>query len=273
MIGAIIGDIAGSSYEAKEAVKEANYEQRIKILDPNVLLFNQDSAYTDDTVLTIALADAILNNLDYEKCIKEYTQNESNLGLEKYGRSRFGKNFIKWAYLNEQGNSFGNGCAMRISPIAFYYDDLEQMRQEVVKATICSHNHEQSIKAALSVADAIFFAKQGYDKQEIVNHLHNYYDLNYDLEDLQRNYKFSALAEHSVPQALYIFSISNDFEDTIRKSISIGGDTDTIAAIAGSIAEAYYGIPENIKEQAMTYLKDEYKEILNKIYKKTRGAL
>ena len=156
---------------------------------------------------------------------------------------------------------------MRISPVGFCFDTLEEVKRESKKATIPSHNHEDAIKASEAVAVSIFLLRKGMRKEELVKYIkNNYYDLNYDLEDLQRNYSFSSQASNSVPQALYIFSISNDFEDAIRKAISIGGDTDTIAAIVGSLSESYYGIPENIKQQAKPYLKDYMLDLLEERY-------
>lgn len=279
MLGAIIGDIIGSYYEVLEILERKNnkrnrsYEERIKILDENTPLFTKDCSVTDDSILTCAIYDAIKNgNNDYEKYLREYGLREVNLGLDQCGRSRFGKGFVTWLKNNQEGNSFGNGAAMRISPIGYLFDTLEEVKTESRNATIPSHNHEESIKAAESVAVSIFLLRKGMEKEEVIDYIkNNYYDLNYDLEDLQRNYSFSSKASNSVPQALYIFSISNSFEDSIRKAISIGGDTDTIAAIVGSISESYYGIPENMKQQAKPYLKDYMYDLLkDRYYKKDK---
>lgn len=273
MLGAIIGDIAGSYYEVLEILERKNnkknrsYEERIKILDKDVSLFTENSSVTDDSILTCAIYDAIKNNKDYEKCLKDYGIREVKLGLDMYGRSRFGKGFVEWLENDKEGNSFGNGAAMRISPVGYLFDTLEEVKKEAKKATIPSHNHEESIKAAEVVAVSIFLLRQGMSKEELKEYIKkNYYSLDYDLEDLQRNYTFSSKASNSVPQALFIFLISNSFEDSIRKAISIGGDTDTIAAIVGSISESYYGIPENLKEQTKPYLKDYMYDLLKDKY-------
>lgn len=274
MLGAIIGDIAGSCYEVLEILERKNnkrnrsYEERIKILDENIPLFIENSSVTDDSILTCAIYDAIKNgNKEYEKYLKEYGLREINLGLDQYGRSRFGKGFVEWLENSKEGSSFGNGAAMRISPVGYLFDTLDEVKEEARKATIPSHNHEESIKAAEAVAVSIFLLRQGLTKEELKEYLkENYYDLNYDLEDLQRNYTFSSKASNSVPQALYIFLISNSFEDSIRKAISIGGDTDTIAAIVGSISESYYGIPDDLKQQAKPYLKDYMYDLLKDRY-------
>lgn len=278
MLGAIIGDIAGSFYEVLEILERKNnkrnrsYEERIKILDENIPLFTENSSVTDDSILTCAIYDAIINKKDYEKCLKEYGLKEINLGLDIYGRSRFGKGFVEWLENEKQGNSFGNGSAMRISPVGYLFDTLEEVKEESRKATIPSHNHEESIKAAEAVAVSIFLIRNGMTKEDLKDYIQkNYYQLDYNLEDLQRNYTFSSKASNSVPQALYIFLVSNSFEDSIRKAISIGGDTDTIAAIVGSISESYYGIPKDIKEKAKPYLKDYMYDLLkDRYYKKEK---
>lgn len=278
MLGAIIGDIAGSYYEVleiqekKKHKQNRKFEERIKILDENVPLFTENCSVTDDSILTCAIYDAIQNDRNYEKYLKEYGIREKNLGNDQYGRSRFGKGFIDWLEEKTEGVSYGNGAAMRISPIGFCFDSLEEVKEESRKATIPSHNHEEAIKSAEAVATSIFLLRQGITKEEVVKYIKdNYYDLNYDLETLQRTYSFSSKASNSVPQALYIFSISNSFEDSIRKAISIGGDTDTIAAIVGSLSEAHYGIPEALKQQAKPYLKDYMSELLkDKYFKKEK---
>ena len=265
MLGAIIGDVVGSTYEVEEIKSKGTrtYEERIKILDRNTPLFREDSSYTDDTILTCAILDAIKNgNCDYEKYLREYGLNEVSIGLDKYGRSRFGKGFISWLNDTKQGNSYGNGSAMRISPVGYLFNDLETVKKESYKATIPSHNNEEAIKAAEAVSTSIFLLRNK-SKEEVIKYIKdNYYDLDFNLEELQRNYKFSSKASSSVPQALYVFSVSNNFEDAIRKAISIGGDSDTIACIVGSLAEACYGIPESIKEEVKGYLNDNIINLL-----------
>lgn len=279
MLGAIIGDIIGSYYEVLEIQEKKNnkqnrsYEERIKILNEKTPLFTKDCSVTDDSILTCAIYDAIKNgNNDYEKYLREYGLREVNLGLDQYGRSRFGKGFVEWLENKKEGNSFGNGAAMRISPVGYCFNSLEEVIEESKKATICSHNHEDALKSAEAVAASIFLLRHGMSKEELVNYIKtNYYALNYDLETLQRTYSFTSKSSDSVPQALYIFTISNSFEDSIRKAISIGGDTDTIAAIVGSLSESYYGIPEELKQQAKPYLKDYmYKLLEDKYFEKEK---
>ena len=269
MLGAIIGDVVGSYYEVLEVKEIKNghrsYNDRIKILDQNTPLFTENSSVTDDSILTFAIYKAIKENKPYEEMLKYYAKQEINLGKDIYGRSRFGKGFVEWVNSNTQGTSYGNGASMRISPVGFLFDSLEEVKQETYKATIPSHNHQESILCAEAVATSIFLLRNGISKEELKEYIEkNYFKLDYDLEKLRRNYKFSSKSIDSVPQAIYTFLESNSFEETIRNAISIGGDTDTIACIAGSLAESYYGIPENLLEQVKPYLKDYMKELLEK---------
>jgi len=272
MYGAIIGDLAGSTYEVKEVTYKKNkdkvpYKERVKILDKKIPLFLDDSSITDDTVLTCAIADAILNDGDYKKYLIMYGKREVNLGLDVYGRSRFGKGFINWLEDNSKNDSFGNGCAMRISPVGLYFDYINDVKNETYKATVTSHNHEESILCATAVAVSIYLAKIGCLKEQIKSYIeNNYFSLDYDLEDLQHNYTFKSKAINSVPHAIFCFLESSDFEDSIRKAISIGGDTDTIAAITGSISEAYYGVPEHLIFEIQKYIPDYLKETIEKFY-------
>lgn len=269
MLGAIIGDVVGSYYEVLEVKEIKNghrsYEERIKILDQNTPLFTENSSVTDDSILTFAIYKAIKENKSYEEMLKYYAKKEIDLGKDMYGRSRFGKGFVEWVNGNTQGTSYGNGASMRISPVGYLFDTLEEVKQESYKATIPSHNHEESILCAEAVSTSIFLLRNGISKEELKEYIEkNYFKLDYDLEDLRRNYKFSSKSINSVPQAIFTFLESNSFEETIRNAISIGGDTDTIACIAGSLAESYYGIPEELLEQVKPYLKDYMKELLDK---------
>lgn len=276
MLGAIIGDIVGSYYEVLEinakknsSDKKRSYEERIKILNPEVELFTEQCSYTDDSVLTIAIASSLISSDDYETSLRKFGTKEVNLGLDKYGRSRFGNGFVKWLSNNGVGDSYGNGGAMRISPVGFYFHNLEDILKEARLATIPSHNNDEAITGAQAVSSAIYFARKGYSKNSIKKLLEFYfaYDFNFSLDELQKNYQFSARSSKSVPQAIFCFLESTSFEDAIRKSISIGGDSDTIAAIAGSISEAFYGIPTEIKEKAISFLPSEYQEIVANFYK------
>ena len=269
MLGAIIGDVVGSYYEVLEVKEIKNghrsYEERIKILDQNTPLFTENSSVTDDSILTFAIYKAIKENKPYEEMLKHYAKQEIDLGKDMYGRSRFGKGFVEWVNGNTEGTSYGNGASMRISPVGYLFDTLEEVKQESYEATIPSHNHEESILCAEAVSTSIFLLRNGISKEELKEYIEkNYFKLDYDLEDLRRNYKFSSKSINSVPQAIFTFLESNSFEETIRNAISIGGDTDTIACIAGSLAESYYGIPQELLEQVKPYLKDYMIELLDK---------
>lgn len=272
MLGAIIGDVAGSSYEVKEINDKrkkgkTSYEDRIKIMDKNIPLFTYMSSITDDSILTIAIADALLNNEDYGEKLREYGKRELDLGTDIYGRSRFGRGFVSWILDGKFCESYGNGCAMRISAIPELLEDEEKILEETYKATIPTHNHEESLLCVKALVKTIIMAKEKRSKEEIKKEIEeNYFKLDFDLENLRHNYTFTARAIDSVPQAIFAFLESNDFEDSIRKAISIGGDTDTIAAITGSISENYYGIPEEIKENVIKYIPDYMMEIVNNFY-------
>lgn len=276
MYGAIIGDVAGSFYEvleirSKNEKRIRSYMERVIIMDKKVPLFDEYSCCTDDSVLTCAIADAIMSNESYEKKLKEYGTKEIDLGKDLYGRSRFGNCFCDWVNGNFEGNSYGNGSAMRIGPIGFLFDSLSDVKNETVKATIPTHNHPDSLKAAEAITTSIFLLRKGLNKEQLKKYIEdNFYSLDYDIDNLRVNYIFTSKASDSVPQAIFCFLESNDFEDAIRKAISIGGDTDTIAAITGSLAEAYYGVPEELIEQVKPYLRDYMIPLLDKFYEKQK---
>lgn len=273
--GAIIGDIAGSHLEVAEIVSKQNqtkrdYAERIKVIDPTYPLFTNDCSLTDDSVLTIAIADALLGEKDYMQKLKHYGKKEINMGQDKYGRSRFGKNFSEWIYGDWQGDSFGNGCAMRISAIGYAFDTLEKTLEESDLATIPSHNHPDSIACARAISGAIFLARKKHSKHDIKTFVEHTLktQIEFDIEDLRHNYIFTSRAMNSVPQAIYCFLISDSFEQTLRNSLSIGGDVDTIAAIACSIASAYYDIPDDILIDAKSFISQEYDKILTQFSQK-----
>lgn len=273
MLGAIIGDVAGSDLEVKEIKNLKNgrlssYEDRMKIMNSNIPLFNENCETTDDSCLTVAIADAIMNNIPYEESLKEYGIREVNYGLDKYGKNRFGQGFTNWLKGNPKCDSYGNGCAMRIGPVGYLFDNIDDVKEQSKLATITSHNHPESIKCAEAVAVSIYLLRHRLSKEYVRNYIIvNYFNLDFDLEDLRHNYTFKVRAIDSVPEALFCFFESNDFEDAIRIALSIGGDTDTIACITGSLAEAHYGVPENLKEQVKPYLKDYMIPVIEQFYK------
>ena len=265
MIGAIIGDVVGSVYETLEynsKDRKRSYEDRMKIMDNNTPLFLPNSIVTDDSVLTIAIMDAIINNKRYDDKLREYANREIS-----EGRNRFGSGFLRWVNGDNNIPSIGNGCAMRISAVGYLFNDLDTIKEESRKVTITSHNNDDCIKCAEAVAVSIYLLRAGISKEKLKKYIiDNYFNLDYDLEDLRHNYTFEVSAIKSVPQAIYCFLESNSFEDGIRKSISIGGDSDTIACIVGALSEAYYGIPNEMIKQVEPYLLNYMKLILIKVY-------
>lgn len=249
MLGAIAGDIIGSVYEFENFKPEIDFA-----------LFKETSEFTDDTVLTIALADSILTGIDYWIKIKEYAR--------LYSDCSYGGSFARWAFSlnNKPYNSWGNGSAMRVSPVAWAYNDIDSVLSEAEESAAITHNHPEGIKGAQATALAIFLSRKGASQKEIKSQIEKRfgYNLNFDLEVLRKNYSFNESCQGTVPQAIYTFLISEDFEDSIRKAIYIGGDSDTLACINGSIAEAFYkGVPEEIKKMVFNKLD----ELLTRVVK------
>ena len=280
MLGAIIGDLAGTKYEYQEFLDSKNgiinVERRRKILNPNTELLTDESFISDDSLLTIAIAEAIIYNRDYEEALKKYGKKYGNKPLEKEGffKNAFSPSFIKWANAsdNKKGISEGNGAAMRISPIAFLFNDLNTVEEEAKKATIPSHNSSNAIKGAKCLAGVIFLARKKESKDNIRKYVTQKYryDLNYNLEELQEYNTFNGTCEVTVPQAIFMFLQSNNFVDSIRKAISIGGDTDTIACMVGGISEAYYGIPKDLRNKALKLIPKDLRKVLIKAYERKK---
>lgn len=231
MLGAIAGDMIGSVYEWNN-IKSVDFP-----------LFSPQSRFTDDTVLTVAVADAILNKRDYTRTIWEYGRRYPNAG--------YGGSFAKWLAAEHLRpyNSFGNGSAMRVSPVGFACNQVEEVLAEAAKSAAVTHNHPEGIKGAQAVALAVLLARLGNSKQQIKQEIEIrfQYNLNRTLDEIRPHYQFDVSCQGSVPEAIIAFLESNDFEDAVRKAVSLGGDSDTIACIAGGIAQAYYkNIPETI---------------------------
>lgn len=242
MIGAIAGDIIGSVYEW-DNIKTKQFD-----------LFSPECFFTDDTVLTVALADAILNKQDYVPVMKSYYQ--------KYPDAGYGGMFHRWAQSEESRpyNSWGNGAAMRISPVGFAFDSLEEVLTKARQYTEVTHNHPEGIKGAQAVAAAIFLARTGKSKAEIREYVATTfgYDLTLTVDEIRPTYEFNESCQQTVPQAIIAFLDSDDFEDAIRNAISMGGDSDTLACIAGGIADAFYGgVPDSILQKTMELLDDD----------------
>lgn len=267
--GAVIGDIVGSYHEVLEmdwfTTKTIDANRRREILDSSTPLFNDKSSFTDDSILTCAVAQAILTDANYEKSIRHYGLKEKDLGLDIYGRSKFGNGFIKWLQNKEEYKSYGNGCAMRISPVGYAFDTLDKTLVEAEKSIVCSHGGEDTLACGKAVAGAVFLARNGASKEDIQKFAEGMIgkSLDFDLNSLTEKYYFKMKAINSVPEAIACFLQGSSFEDVLRKSISIGGDSDTIASIACGIAGAYYEIPASIKAEASKYITDEYRTILD----------
>ena len=239
MIGAIAGDIIGSVYE----------EKRIKTKD--FALFSPRCCFTDDTILTVALADSILTGKSYLKNLKYF--------YRMYPDGGYGFNFHMWARSRSEKpfGSWGNGAAMRISPVGFAYDDLETVLEKAHEFTEITHNHPEGIKGGQSTAAAIFLARTGKTKKEIKDFIEDqfHYDLSKHIDEIRPDYEFDVSSQGTVPEAIISFLDSTDYEDAIRNAISLGGDSDTLACITGGIAQAFYGtIPDEVEKKVYELL-------------------
>ncbi len=253
MLGAIVGDIIGSPYEWR-STKEHNFT-----------LFSKNSTFTDDSVLTIALADSILSKTDYKLKLKEY--------YSKYPDAGYGGMFSKWARSIDMKpyNSYGNGSAMRVSPVGWAYNSLDKVLSEAKKSAEVTHNHPEGIKGAQAVASAIFLARTGSKKKDIGIYIEKtfQYNLNRSYEEIKQNYGFDVTCQGSVPEAIISFLESKNFEDGVRKAVSLGGDADTQGCITGSIAEAYYkGVPKPISDKVFNILDKNLTKLVRKFMKK-----
>lgn len=248
MWGAIIGDLAGSIYEYEQS-------RQVSRIDVKNLLC-ENSFYSDDTILTIAVLDAVLNNRDYELYLKKYADEYANYkpNYSPYFKTIFSPGFIKWSKSSLIGTSIGNGAMMRISPVGYLFDSEEDIINNVKKATIPSHNSKEAIECANLVAMIIYLGRIGYKKEEIISKL----NLKFDYVPFA---KFNTTCYDTINNCLYALFNSNTFEGALREVISYGGDTDTNACIVGSMAEVLYGIPDNLIETAR-------KKIPNKFVKK-----
>lgn len=249
MYGAIIGDIVGSRFEWMPH-KSKEFE-----------LFTSDCTPTDDSVLTVAVAEAIMSDNDFESHLRYW-------GLI-YPDAGYGAAFYNWLInWSEAYNSYGNGSAMRVSPIGWAYHDLETTRKMARKSAEVTHNHPEGIKGAESVASAIWMARNRYNKNEIKQYIEKEfgYDLSRKLDDIRKTYRFDVTCQGSVPEAIICFLEATDFEDAIRNAVSLGGDSDTQAAIAGSIAEAFFGIPPRLFDKCNKYLPRAMRKVVDDFY-------
>ena len=252
MLGAIIGDIVGSVYEWNN-IKTTEFP-----------FFSEKGFFTDDSVLTVATAKALLDGLDYAETYQDFAR--------RYPGRGYGDNFKKWIYLEhpQPYHSIGNGSAMRVSPVGFVFNSIEEVLAEAKRSADVTHNHPEGVKGAQATALGILLARQGKSQPQIRVEVANRFDYNLDrtLDEIRPNYAFDETCPGSVPESIIAFLESTSYEDAIRKAISIGGDSDTVACITGGIAEAFYGgLPADITEQAYRYLPDEFIEIIDRFYK------
>lgn len=252
MLGAIVGDIVGSVYEIHNT-KDYNFH-----------MITPRSRFTDDTVMTLAVAKWLTKDKTHsEGCLIKCMQ---ELG-RKYTNAGYGGTFRRWLYSNEPKpyNSWGNGSAMRVSPVGYFAHSIEETLELAKTSAEVTHNHPEGIKGAQAIASAIYLVRQGETKKNIQRYISDTfdYDLNRTIESIRPTYTFDVSCMGSVPEAIIAFLDGKDFEDTIRKAVSIGGDSDTIGAMAGSVAQAMYGIPKSLAGYCYECLTPELRDILD----------
>lgn len=251
MTGAIAGDIIGSVYEF-DNIKTTDFP-----------LFIGESDYTDDTIMSIAVADWLLNGGDLAKVMQHYGR--------KYPcpMGGYGGRFSGWLRAGDPQpyNSWGNGSAMRVSAVGWLFDSLEKTLEVAEETAAVTHNHPEGIKGAQATAAAIYLARTGKSKPEIRQYIESTfsYNLNRTCDEIRPNYNFDESCQGTVPEAIIAFLDSTDFENAIRLAVSLGGDSDTLACITGGIAEAFYGVPEDIQKEVEKRLPEEFNEIVRQI--------
>ena len=251
MYGAILGDMIGSIYEYGQ-LKDVHPITSQKLL-------TDDSFYSDDTILTIAILDAIQQNGDYEKFLKEYARRYQDYHPSYYSsfRSPFSSGFMKWVEGKKEGNSTGNGALMRISPVGYMFDDVKDVKEQAKLATIPSHNSPEAIESATTLALMIYYLRKGYSKEAVFGKL-----------GITPNYTpfrhFNRTCGETLPNCLYAFYYSRNLEDAYFRTLQFGGDTDTNCCIVGSLAEACYGVDDSYKKDVERVLPKEFVKVLKK---------
>lgn len=254
MWGAVIGDIAGSIYE---------YGQIKKVKPINTTeIIPQNGFFSDDTILTIAILDAIENDKNYEKYLKEYGKKYINYKPEiiPYFKTSFSPGFIKWVNGNSDGKSIGNGAMMRISPVGYMFDSEQEVIKNVKLATIPSHNTTEAIKCSEIIALIIYYSRQKMTKEEIREKM----NLKLQYKPFE---KFNSTCNETIDNCLFALFNANSFEESIKNVISYGGDTDTNACIVGSMAEAMYGIDPRLIEKVKKKIPKEFTQVLERAYR------
>lgn len=245
VLGAVVGDIVGSVYEFNE-IKTKDFP-----------LFSEHCCPTDDSIMTFAVMSALVEcNKDYRK-LAAATIKQMQLWGNKYPKAGYGSMFSDWLGTNnpQPYNSFGNGSAMRVSPVVYFAKSIDEVKELSRIVTSVTHNHPEGIKGAEATAVAAYMALHESKKEEIFAVINaEYYPMNFTLDEIRADYEFNETCQETVPQALKAFFEATSFEDAIRNAISIGGDSDTIAAITGAVAGAYYGVPYRIEQKALKYM-------------------
>lgn len=254
MLGSIYGDKAGSIYEF-------NQTKKIESINPEKLIL-PNSFYSDDTIETIAVIDAIVDNKDYEETLRKYILENIDYkpNFKPYFKNSFSPGTIKWAKGIGRNNSIGNGAMMRISPVGFLFNSENEVIENARLVTIPSHNSAEAIESAIIIALMIYYFRNGLTKEEVFRKL----NLLVKYEPFE---KFNMTCKETLNNCLYAIYNSTSFEDSIRKTLLMGGDTDTNCCIVGSVAESLYGMSEVQKKDAISELPNEYQKVLKRVYK------
>ena len=257
MYGAILGDIIGCPYEFDRSPKTKDFP-----------LFIRGSLYTDDSVMTIAVAEALLDTRGQDRPERRSAVIRS---MQKWGRrypdAGYGGRFYGWIFSRDPQpyNSWGNGSAMRVSAAGWLYDTLEETVQAAEDTAIVTHNHPEGIKGAVAAASVIWAARNGWSREKIRDYVRSeFYPLDQTCDQIRPGYHFDVSCQGTVPQAITAFLEGNDFEDVIRTAVSLGGDCDTLTCIAGGMAEAMYGVPETLKEECLRRVEPDMREVLDR---------
>ncbi len=260
MYGAIIGDIVGSPYEFDESPKKKDFP-----------LFIRRSRYTDDSMMTVAVAEALMDTLEASDSERRKALIDS---MQKWGQrypdAGYGGSFYRWIFSDtpKPYNSWGNGSAMRVSSAGWLYDTLEKTQEAAKDTAAVTHNHPEGIKGAVAAASVIWLARNGRPKQEIRKYVEDhFYPLDRTCDEIRPEYHFDVSCQGTVPQAITAFLEGESFEDVIRTAVSLGGDCDTLTCIAGGMAEAMYGVPEELKQECRKRLEPDMIRVLERFEK------
>lgn len=259
MYGAILGDIIGSPYEGNRGEKTKCFE-----------LFSSKSRFTDDTVMTVAIVEALLRIGEdvSEQNVKEAVTKTMRAWGKRYPYAGYGRGFRKWIFseVPHPYNSYGNGSAMRVSGVGWMYSTIERTRKVARYTAEVTHNHPEGIKGAEAISSCIYLARTGASKGEIRKYVEDnfLYDLSRSLEQIRPNYYMDVTCQGSVPEAIISFLEATGYEDAIRNAVSLGGDTDTLAAMTGGIAEAFYDLPEHLKSECQNRIGKEMRMVIER---------